>query len=60
MKTFFEITNIITSFVLTLIFCLILWFIPGPNAVTKAEVIKHGGAHWETTPTGSTVFVWNK
>lgn len=60
MKLFLEVINIIATFIITLVFCMILWFIPGPNAVYKRDVVTHKAAHWEVTPSGDTIFVWNQ
>ena len=60
MRAFLDTLNVIVVFTLTTALILTLWYIPGPNAVLKEDVIRHGGAHWELTSTGKTLFIWNK
>jgi len=60
MTALLDAIKIILSFSCTVAVLMLFWFTPGPNAVSKEDVIKHGCAHWELTPTGKTIFVWNK
>lgn len=41
-------------------FLFFLWTDPGPYAVLKEDVVRHGAAHWEVDASGKTTFVWNK
>jgi hypothetical protein len=60
MRLFLDVFNVIIIFILTVTLLLSIWFTPGPNAVYKEEVVRHGYAHWETNDDGKAVFVWNK
>lgn len=60
MTALLDALKIILSFLCTFAVLMLFWFTPGPNAVSKEDVVQHGFARWEVTSTGKTIFVWNK
>lgn len=57
MRLFLDIFNTIIIFILTVVLLVTIWYFPGPNSVLKADVVKHGCAHWEVDTSGDSIFV---